>query len=34
MKAFADVADSVQGAHKLWGWYLAVGIALILVGLY
>ncbi|MFY9739991.1 MAG: HdeD family acid-resistance protein [Candidatus Cybelea sp.] len=34
MKAFADVADSVHGAHKLWGWYLAVGIALILVGLY
>lgn len=26
--------DSVESAHKLWVWYLALGIALILVGLY
>jgi uncharacterized membrane protein HdeD (DUF308 family) len=30
----AGVTESVQDAQKLWGWYLALGIALILVGLY
>jgi uncharacterized membrane protein HdeD (DUF308 family) len=34
VKAFAGVPGSVSDAHKLWGWYLTVGIALILVGLY
>jgi uncharacterized membrane protein HdeD (DUF308 family) len=28
------ITESVEEAHKLWGWYLALGIALILVGLY
>ncbi|HEY1655023.1 MAG TPA: HdeD family acid-resistance protein [Candidatus Tumulicola sp.] len=30
----ADFAETARQAHKLWGWYLAVGIALILVGVY
>jgi uncharacterized membrane protein HdeD (DUF308 family) len=30
----ADVAGSIQQAHKTWGWYLALGILLILVGVY
>lgn len=30
----ADVAGSIQQAHKMWGWYLALGILLILVGVY
>ena len=30
----SDVAGAVSDAHKQWGWYLAVGVALILVGLY
>lgn len=30
----ADIAGSVQQAHKMWGWYLALGILLILVGIY
>ena len=30
----ADVAESVDQAHKLWGWYLALGSVLILVGIY
>ncbi|HVN70178.1 MAG TPA: DUF308 domain-containing protein [Candidatus Binatia bacterium] len=29
-----DVAGSIQQAHKTWGWYLALGILLILVGVY
>jgi uncharacterized membrane protein HdeD (DUF308 family) len=30
----ADVAGSIQQAHKMWGWYLALGIFLIIVGVY
>jgi uncharacterized membrane protein HdeD (DUF308 family) len=30
----ADVAGSIQQAHKMWGWYLALGISLIIVGVY
>ena len=30
----ADVAGSIQQAHKMWGWYLALGIVLIIVGVY
>lgn len=30
----ADVAGSIQQAHKTWGWYLALGILLILLGVY
>jgi uncharacterized membrane protein HdeD (DUF308 family) len=30
----ADVAGSINEAHKLWGWYLTLGIALILLGIY
>jgi uncharacterized membrane protein HdeD (DUF308 family) len=29
-----NVADSVNEAHKNWGWYLALGILLILGGVY
>lgn len=29
-----EVAGSVSQAHKVWGWYLVMGIALILVGIY
>jgi uncharacterized membrane protein HdeD (DUF308 family) len=29
-----NVADTVNAAHKQWGWYLALGILLIIVGLY
>jgi len=29
-----DVANSISEAHKLWGWYLALGIVLIVAGLY
>src|SRR5579872_276813 len=29
-----DVAHSFSETHKLWGWYLALGIALILVGIW
>jgi len=32
--ALSDVANSVSEAHKHWGWYLALGIVLIVVGLY
>lgn len=32
--ALSDVAFSVSEAHKQWGWYLALGIVLIVVGLY
>jgi uncharacterized membrane protein HdeD (DUF308 family) len=30
----ADVAKSVQTVHKSWGWYLALGLALVLAGIY
>jgi uncharacterized membrane protein HdeD (DUF308 family) len=30
----ADVAGSIQEAHRMWGWYLALGVLLILVGGY
>lgn len=30
----ANIAESVQTAHKTWGWYLALGIGLILAGVY
>lgn len=30
----ADVAQSVQQVRSMWGWYLALGIALIVVGAY
>ncbi|HTA55126.1 MAG TPA: HdeD family acid-resistance protein [Candidatus Acidoferrales bacterium] len=30
----ANIAESVQTAHKNWGWYLALGIALVLAGIY
>ena len=33
-EAFADVVGPIQQAHKNWGWYLALGIALILLGAY
>ena len=29
-----DAVRPIQQAHKLWGWYLALGIALILLGAY
>jgi uncharacterized membrane protein HdeD (DUF308 family) len=29
-----DAAASISQAHKEWGWYLALGIVLILVGVY
>lgn len=29
-----DVTSSVDQAHKTWGWYLVMGIALVLVGIY
>jgi uncharacterized membrane protein HdeD (DUF308 family) len=32
--AVADVVGSIQAAHKMWGWYLALGIGLIVVGAY
>ncbi|HEY1977684.1 MAG TPA: HdeD family acid-resistance protein [Candidatus Baltobacteraceae bacterium] len=32
--AVADVVGSIQEAHKEWGWYLALGIALIALGAY
>jgi uncharacterized membrane protein HdeD (DUF308 family) len=35
MKSFvSDVRQNVQDVQKLWGWYLALGIALIAVGAY
>jgi len=35
MKTIAEeVTDSVQAVHKMWGWYLALGILLILCGAY
>lgn len=33
-EAVAGVVGPVQQAHKVWGWYLALGIALILLGAY
>ncbi len=30
----ADVAGSIQQAHRMWGWYLALGILLICLGVY
>lgn len=30
----ANITDSVTDARKLWGWYLTLGIVLIVVGLY
>jgi uncharacterized membrane protein HdeD (DUF308 family) len=30
----ADVADSLDRAHKMWGWYLALGVAMIALGAY
>ena len=33
-EAISDVAGAVQAAHKEWGWYLTLGIALILLGGY
>lgn len=32
--AIADVVGPIQEAHKQWGWYLALGIALIVLGAY
>lgn len=32
--AVAVAAEAVKDAHKNWGWYLAMGIVLILTGLY
>jgi uncharacterized membrane protein HdeD (DUF308 family) len=29
-----DISASVQQAHKTWGWYMALGIILVLVGAY
>lgn len=35
MKTIAeDVAGSVQAAHKQWGWYLTLGVVLVLAGIY
>lgn len=35
MKTIAEeVADSVHAVHKMWGWYLALGILLIVAGAY
>jgi uncharacterized membrane protein HdeD (DUF308 family) len=33
-EAVADVVAPIQQAHKVWGWYLALGIATILLGAY
>jgi len=33
-QAVSDVVEPVQKAHKLWGWYLALGIALAALGAY
>ncbi len=30
----ADVAGSINESRKLWGWYVALGVALVLVGIY
>lgn len=30
----AEASESVREAHRAWGWYVALGIALILVGVY
>jgi len=30
----ANVADSIDKAHAMWGWYLALGVALIVLGAY
>ena len=30
----ADIVGSIQEAHKEWGWYLALGIALVVLGAY
>ena len=32
MNIAADIATSVERAHRYWGWYLAAGIALIVLG--
>lgn len=34
MRTVADIASSVKQAHKEWGWYMALGIVLILSGIY
>jgi len=33
-EAVANVVGPIQQAHKIWGWYLALGIALTLLGAY
>lgn len=33
-EAVSDVVAPVQQAHKMWGWYLALGIALLALGAY
>ena len=33
-EAVADVVRPIQRAHKMWGWYLTLGVALILLGAY
>lgn len=32
--AMADVAESINETQRMWGWYLALGILLILTGVY
>jgi uncharacterized membrane protein HdeD (DUF308 family) len=32
MNFAADVAQSIQQAHKYWGWFMAAGVALIVLG--
>ncbi len=29
-----EIAADIRQAHKLWGWYVALGIVLILIGIY
>lgn len=30
----ADFSDAIDQTHKMWGWYLALGIAMIALGVY
>jgi uncharacterized membrane protein HdeD (DUF308 family) len=34
MNQVADLAQGVADARKLWGWYFALGVVMILIGLY
>jgi len=33
-ETISDVIEPIQQAHKMWGWYLALGIALVALGAY